>query len=114
MEYEAVWDIDDLLRSYFRLDEDIAAVRADLADRDQNLARLMEKVPIPARMRQPEPWEYLVTYICSANNNVKRTSGIVESIARRLGHRVKLEGETRHGSPTSHEIRAAGEGVLGG
>ena len=40
---------------YFSLDEDIAAIRADLADRDQNLARSMEKYPYLRVLRQPEP-----------------------------------------------------------
>ena len=104
--------LDDLLRSYFSLDEDIAAIRADLADRDQNLARSMEKYPYLRVLRQPDPWECLVAYICSANNNVKRTSAIVESVAKRLGHRVKLDGETRHAFPTPREILASGEGTL--
>ena len=45
LEYRADTDFDDPLRSYCRLDEDIAAIRADLSDRGENLARLMEKYP---------------------------------------------------------------------
>ena len=45
LEYRADTDRDDPLRSYFRLDEDIGAIRADLSDRGEKLARLMETSP---------------------------------------------------------------------
>ena len=56
VEYRADSDLDDLLESYFRLDEDIAAMRADLSGRDEKLARLMEKHPYLRVLRQPDPW----------------------------------------------------------
>ena len=113
VEYRADSDLDDLLESYFRLDEDIAAMRADLSGRDEKLARLMEKHPYLRVLRQPDPWECLVAYICSANNTVKRTSSIVESVAKKLGDEVELDGETRHAFPTPRKTLAAGEGPLG-
>lgn len=112
VEYRADSDLGDLLQSYFRLDEDIAAIRADLAHSDENLAGLMEKYPYLRVLRQPDPWECLVAYICSVKNTVKRTGVHVESVAE-LGHEVNLEGETRHAFPTPREILAAGEAQLG-
>ena len=112
VEYRAHSDCDDLLTSYFRLDEDMAAVRADLSDRDAKTARLMEKYPHLRVLRQPDPWEGLVAYLCSANNNVARISAMVESVAEKLGDEVELEDETRHAFPTPRQVVAAGEGIL--
>ena len=113
VEYRADSDLDDLLRSYFRFDEDIAAIRADLSHRDEKLAPLMEKYPHLRVLRQPDAWECLVAYICSANNKVERTSAIMESVAGKLGHEMKLEGETRHAFPTPRQMLAAGAEPLG-
>ena len=86
----------------------MAAVRADLSARDAKIARLMEKYPHLRVLRQPDPWECLVAYLCSANNNVARISAIVESVAEKLGDTVKLDSETRHAFPTPRQMLAAG------
>ena len=108
LEYRARLDLDEMLVSYFRLDEDMATIRADLSDRDAKLARLMEQYPYLRVLRQPDPWECLVAYLCSANNNVVRISAMVESVAEKLGDEVELEGETRHAFPTPRQMLAAG------
>ena len=41
LEYRARLDLDEMLVSYFRLDEDMATIRAGLAARDAKLARLV-------------------------------------------------------------------------
>ena len=96
------------LRSYFRLEADIDAVRAALARRDGKLARLAEKRPYLRILRQPDPWECTVSYICSANNNVARIAEIVEEIAKALGRPVGLDGEVRHTFPTPEMVMKAG------
>ena len=96
VEYRADSDLDALLISYFRLDDDIDAIHADIACRDDKVATLVKKYPYLRILRQPDPWECTVSYICSANNNVARISKIVEKIAEALGRQIDLEGEVRH------------------
>ena len=108
LEYGAASDSDTLLRSYFRLDEDIDAVRAEVSSRDNHVALLAEKHPHLRVLRQPDPWECTVAYICSATNNVKRMSAIVENIAKKLGNRVELDGDVRHTFPTHDVVLEAG------
>lgn len=50
-------------------------------------------------MRQPDPWECLVSYICSARASPPRIAQRVETIAARLGRPLTLNGETRHTFP---------------
>ena len=108
LEYRASSDLDALLRRYFRLDDDIDAARADVSSRDGHVARLAEKHPYLRVLRQPDPWECVVAYICSATNNVSRISKIVEEIAVSLGSPVELDGEVRHTFPTSDMVHEAG------
>ena len=50
-------------------------------------------------MRQPDPWECLVSYICSARAAPPRITHRVETIATQLGRPLTLNGETRHTFP---------------
>ena len=84
VEYRSGVELDTLLPSYFRLDDDLSAVHADLSVRDKNVARLVKKFPHLRVLRQPDPWECTVAYICSAANNVVRISAFVESVADTL------------------------------
>ena len=61
-------------------------------------------------LRQPDPWECTVSYICSANNNVARISKIVEKIAEAFGRQIDLDGEVRHTFPTPEMVIKAGMG----
>ena len=41
------------------------------------------------------PWERTVAYICSAANNVRQISAIVESVAEALGPPLEIDGDVR-------------------
>ena len=108
VEYLADTDLDGLLRSYFRLDDDIYAIHADLSARDGNIAMLVKQYPNLRVLRQPDPWECVVAYICSATNNVSRISAIAEKIAETLGRQLRLGDDVRHTFPTPDEVLEAG------
>ena len=108
VEYRAEADLETLLRSYFRLDDDICAIHADISARDKKIEKLAKKYPHLRVLRQSDHWECMVAYICSAANNVNRTSTIVEKIAERLGRPVELDGEVRHTFPTPEVVLDGG------
>ncbi len=108
VQYRAEADLETLLRSYFRLDDDIHAIHADLSARDGNIAMLVKQYPNLRVLRQPDPWECVVAYICSATNNVRRISAIVEKIAETLGRQLRLGDDVRHTFPTTDEVLEAG------
>ena len=78
LEYRAHTNLDALLTRYFRLDEDIDAIYSDLSSGDPYIAYLTRAYPHLRLLRQPDPWECTVAYICSPRNKVERTSQIVE------------------------------------
>ena len=88
-------DLTDLLHSYFRLDDNLDAIYSDIATRDDHIAKLIQEKPGVRLMRQPDPWECLVSYICSAR-------------ATQLGRPLTLDGETRHTFPDPATVLNAG------
>ena len=112
LEYRAHSDLSELLASYFRLDEDINAVYERISSIDDRVASLVNKYPGLRVLRQPDPWECTVAYICSANANIAKITKSVETIADALGQELELNGEVRRAFPTVEEILDAGVGRL--
>ena len=105
-------DLTGLLRSYFRLDDDLDAIYSDIAARDHDIANLIQKYPGVRLMRQPDPWECLVSYICSARAAPPRITQRVETIATQLGRPLTLNTETRHTFPDPQTVLNAGSDRL--
>ncbi len=104
VEYRPDSDLDALLRSYFRLDDNIDSIHADISCRDDNVARLLTKHPHLRILRQPDPWECVVAYICSARSRISKIITNVEAISKALGRPVELDGEMRHTFPTPEMV----------
>ena len=103
---------DGVLRRYFRDDDDIEAIYADVGRRDKHIAQLVRKYSGMRVLRQ-EPWECLVAYVCSANNNIRQISNIAERIAAEFGDSVELNGEVRCLFPPAERLaQDHAEGVL--
>ena len=103
-------DPDQCLRRYFRMDDDIDAIYASIA-RDPKVDTIMREFPGLRILRQ-DPWECLVSYICSANTGVSGTATKMEAISKSLGTSLALEGEIRHTFPSPEEIGPAGDRYL--
>ena len=105
-------DLSDLLRSYFRLEDDLDAIYTEITARDDHIAKLIQENPGVRLMRQPDPWECLVSYICSARAAPPRIAQRVEAIATQLGRPLTLNGETRHTFPDPQTVLDAGPAQL--
>ena len=99
-------DLSDLLSAYFRLDDDIDAIYADIG-RDPHIATLIDQYPGMRVLRQ-EPWECLVSYICSKSNRIPSICQCVAEIAKLSGQTAKLDGAERHIFPTPQQVAAVG------
>ena len=97
---------DDLLRGYFRLDDDIEAIYADIS-RDTIVARLVEKYWGMRVLRQ-EPWECLVSYICAGNAGIDGIKRNVEKIAAQSQRVVCLDNDLRYIFATAEEVVRVG------
>ncbi len=71
---------------YFDLERDYGSIKASFAG-DPFLKEGMEYAGGIRVLRQP-PFETLISFIISQNNNVKRISGIIETLCKRYGEPV--------------------------
>ena len=77
-------DLKQWLHRHFRLNDDIEAIHAELSQRDNVMASLIER-HLGLRVIRVDPWECLVFFILSANNNIPRTQRDMERIAVTFG-----------------------------
>ena len=112
LEYRADSDLDALLVSYFRLGDEMDAIWSELAARDEKLRELHEERGHVRLRRQPDRWECVVAYICSARTSVESISASVEAIAEAFGEPIELHGDVRHTFPSAERVRDAGEDEL--
>jgi N-glycosylase/DNA lyase len=96
-----------LLHSYFRLDDDISAIYAEIG-RDRKVADMIARFP-GLRLLRIEPWECVVSFICSANSNLRRIHQSMERLASCYGAPIRLDGRVWHAFPTPAELAEAGE-----
>lgn len=113
-----------LVRDYLRVDDDMDAVYAALSE-DEHLAAAVQRHRGLRVLRQ-EPWECLVGFICSANNNIPRITANIEDMAAHYGSALAgpalptdgggdgdaSPARVRHGFPTARQLVDAGEQAL--
>jgi N-glycosylase/DNA lyase len=96
-----------LLRTYFRLDDDLPAIYGHIRQ-DPRVAGMVDRYPGLRLLRQ-EPWECLIAYICSANNNIPRIHQMMEKLADSYGDPIALDGQVRHAFPSPQGLAQVGE-----
>jgi len=99
-----------MLEDYFRLDDDLPAIYAEIRQ-DQRVAAMVDHYP-GLRILRTEPWECLIAFICSANNNIARIHQLMERMSDEFGSPLQLNGQTRHTFPSPADLAEAGEGEL--
>ena len=102
-----------LVESYFRLDQDVGPIHDALRRVDSNMARLVEEYGGMRILRQ-DPWECLVSYICSQNNNIDRIAEIVDLLARNYGIPSALDGVRLNAFPSPQRLVEVGRAELDG
>ncbi len=99
-------DADDapLWARYFDLYRDYASVEKAV-ENDPRLAVCFPEAH-GIRVFDQEPFEALISFIISQNNNIKRISGIVERLCALAGEPVRFMGETLFAFPAPERIAA--------
>ena len=97
-----------LLHSYFNLSQSLPALYSTWSSRDPNFARRSASFG-GIRILNQDPWEALVGFICSSNNNISRISGMLSRLCARFGPQLgQIGGEDFHDLPSPEALAAAG------
>ena len=91
-----------LLREYLGLDVDLPAVYDSLIV-DDRLKTAIERYPGMRILRQ-EPWECLVSFICSSASNIPRITKNVESICATFGEPIRMGDYARSAFPAPDDL----------
>jgi N-glycosylase/DNA lyase len=97
----------EMLRDYLRLDDDLDALYSDVAA-DPVLAEAMARYRGLRLIRQ-DPWECLVSFVCSSVSNIPRISRNLRAVAETYGEPVTLNGRLLHRFPDASALAAGGK-----
>ncbi len=93
-----------MLIDYFDLERDYSEIESMIA-KDERLAVCIDGAA-GIRVFNQEPFEALISFIISANNNIKRISGIIDRLCTRCGERLEFDGSILYAFPTPERIAA--------
>lgn len=96
--------------AYFDLDRDYAAIEKRLSV-DGQLSMCIGSAS-GIRVFAQEPFETLITFIISANNNIGRIAGIVERLCALCGEKAEFDGKEYYLFPKPESIAALEESEL--
>ncbi len=86
--YTSEEDFLNIWKSYFDLELDYGKIKEDLSKLHPTLKEAAKFAP-GIRILKQEPFEALISFIISQNNNIKRISGIVEMLCELCGEEIE-------------------------
>ena len=105
-EFETIW------KEYFDLDSDYSAYIAAIPKEDMYLTNAA-KFGAGIRILRQEPWEMVISFIISQQNNIKRIRKCVETICQKYGQKkINFKGEVYYDFPTVEQLSLATEEEL--
>ncbi|KAJ5183157.1 8-oxoguanine DNA glycosylase N-terminal [Penicillium capsulatum] len=101
----------DILKHYLNLSSNLSDLYAQWSSQDPNFKKKAAQFTGIRILRQ-DPWEALVSFICSSNNNIARISQMVEKLCIHYGPFIaSVDGRPYHDFPTPEAL--AGKDVEG-
>ena len=92
-----------MLQHYLGFDRDEPRFLRMLSECDPGIADLMTQHP-GMRVLRPEPWECLITCVCSPGQRVRRLSSDIERLSEYHGTRLSLDSVTRYSFPKADRL----------
>ena len=99
-----------LVRDYLRLADDLDSIYSSI-NVDERIGGAIDRFRGLRLIRQ-DPWECLVSFICSSNSNIPRISTNVEDMSKSLGRAIACGGGEMYAFPSPEALAEAGEAPL--
>lgn len=80
-------DTEAFLREYFQLPTSLSELYTNWSQACPRLAQIGNCIP-GVRILQQDPWETLLSFICSSNNNIPRITQILATLRKEYGQRI--------------------------
>ncbi len=97
-------DFENIWIKYFDLGTDYGIIKNKISQDDEVMQKAIE-FGKGIRILRQEPWETLVSFIISANNNIPRIKKTIELLAGAYGEYLgEFHGEKRYGFPTARVL----------
>lgn len=96
-------NLEQVVKDYFDLNKDYAKLEKEIVKIDKNVNEAV-KYSTGIRILNQPLFETIISYIISANNNIKRISKSVNDISKMYGTKVMFEGEEYYLFPTLKQI----------
>lgn len=100
----------DRLSNYLAFDDDLDTIYRSICVDDYIKSAVDQYLGM--RILRQDPWECLVSFICSAWSNVSRVSRTVENLSSRFGQPILVKGNIRAAFPTPEELASTDEQTL--
>jgi len=93
------------LRYYLSLHDDLELISQSIAV-DRNIQSYIDQY-YGMRILKQDPWECLISFICSSNSNVSRVKKNIEDMSAAFGERIEAFGSVRHTFPSPNQLENA-------
>jgi len=93
------------LKSYLRLDDNLLLILSQIG-RDEHIKRAIQKF-YGLRIVRQEPWECLISYMCSTYKNIPAIKKAILNLSKRFGQKKTLDGYEFYTFPDSQELAQA-------
>ena len=98
------------LKYYLSLHDDLEIILKSIAV-DRNIQSYIDQYK-GMRILKQDPWECLISFICSSNSNVLRVKQNVEDMSAAYGEKIEAFGSIRHTFPSPKQLENASIPIL--
>jgi len=99
-------NIQDVCNKYFSLEKNYNKIKYELSQIDNNM-KISIEYGSGIRILKQDPWEALISFIISANNNIPRIKGIIERMSKKYGKEIEWNNKKYYTFPTPEELSKA-------
>jgi N-glycosylase/DNA lyase len=101
-------DFDSLVSNYFSFEDNLSSILTALRRREDSYFRECSDSFKGLRLLRQDPWECLVSFVCSINSNIPSIKYKIENLCKRFGERIEVGvNDNIYSFPTPNQLSRA-------